>query len=374
MLVRLLIRLELEVQGMALPRLVQEATGVHHMTFRRQGFSAIKTAQDLRRFQEEWLGKNLLAWGESSKGAGNFLDEAPEGPVARIAFALGLLSPESIVHKLFHALDAADARMGDAVDRKDHAAIAHELGPQSPLGHAYCAPLHAAGLKPSLLEGPYTRDSVGERARTRRAHMALAFLAGLDHEFVRRREKALGIGEWDGRPHLAVLLAPPPAKVKLRQTSNDPFARLVDLVGGAGMAAPSGHWPTRAPSISMMAKKVDASGVLSPESDSTRYVRSLRSGSRPMRITTFRRFVRSQWPVSEPSSGDYLDAAGVLFPHLIAAHLFTLLMPECPEKPGHRDRRGWRGAYLSWWERIGNELGRRTSPATECEPKWLLEP
>lgn len=370
------IRLEAELQGFALPRLFEEVTGIGHMNFRRRGFAPLLDSdRDIRAAQKAWLVRNLKGWNLPSGEADAFLEQAPEGVAARMAFALGMLSPTSCVGPLIEALDRSDARLFDAYEQGDEARLQHELGPESELGEAYCAPLDVAGFDATAMRGPLTTDNVVARIHIRRAHMLMALLAGLDHEWVRLREERLGSGDWTGRSQFAALLLPAsPGPARVREKHEDPFARLVDLIGAVGHVVHHGKWPTSPPSIKDIAGRVDVSTARAEATDSERYVRTLRSGESPMTLANFRLFARTQCWKGEKDEETPLDVAMVLLPHLLAAHVFSLLMPERAEKPRHRDRRGWREAYLGWWRRVGDALGQPTSPESERVPKWLFEP
>lgn len=372
----LFIRLETELQGLALPALVEAATGIHQRTFRRRRFAALMdTDRDIDAAREAWLIRNLKGWNLPPEEAQVFLQEAPDGSAARVAFGMGMLEAESCLFPLINALDAAEDRLFEAVEIKDENRIREELGPRSPLGPDYCAPLDMAGLDPLALVEPLSKANVEQWVYTRRAHVVFSLLAGIEHEWTRRRNAAMGQSDFTGRSHFATLLLPQrePARARIREEPDGPFARLVDLVGGLAHRIQKGGWPTSPPTIKAMAGRADRSGARGPGADNERFIRALRSGNSPMTLSNFRMLVRTQcWDGRDDEMP--VDAAAVLLPHLVAAQLFTILMPPRADKPGRYDRRGWREGYLGWWQRIGNALGQPTTPVTEHVPGWLFEP
>ena len=77
--------------------------------------------------------------------------------------------------------DASDKRICQLSDT-DVSGFFDEIGPQSELGPAYCAPLAVAGIRGPMLELTATERAAFNLDLDWRAHMALSFLATVDHE------------------------------------------------------------------------------------------------------------------------------------------------------------------------------------------------
>ena len=214
------------------------------------------------------------------------LAEWPEGGLAaQWTFGLGLLGPEasSTLHELVARLDQADVRLSRAIAERDEEAVLHELGPLSPLGADYHATIDVAGFG----------SSVNQAGLTRRAHMALSLLAAIDHEIGHWNTRVFHFDPWVGMPRFSILLSEPGPATCLRQTPDDPYARLVDFVGACGHAFRHQHWPDRSLTINEMGTQAEASCAV--HGDGTRFVRGLRSGKTRLTAVSFRQLVRGQF-------------------------------------------------------------------------------
>lgn len=299
--------------------------------------------------------------------------DIPSGISALMIYGMGLLDDGCFpaTRELVKKLDASDLLLCRLPDT-DVASFLAELGPESSLGPDYCAPLHVSGFRYPPSELTDAEKAELHRALTRRAHMALSFLAAVDHEMGRWNDRATGGDAMVGRPRFEVLLAPPEPGPRKRLRPLDPIARLVDFLGAAGYRKRTGDWPKKKPSIVEMGAQAELSGAVT--GDGARFVKALRSGEHPMTRSAFRTLIRSQfWTAGTPH--DLLDdIADRLEPYLVAGHLMTLLMPDHAEANGHLDRTGWRDAYLGWWARHADRYPPPEPSPSAAPPDWLLNP
>lgn len=108
--------------------------------------------------------------------------------------------------------------------------------------------------------------------------------------------------------------------------------------------------------------------------DGARFVQALRSGKHPMTRRAFRTLIHSQFWTPDTPASLLDDAADLLEPYLVAAHLLTLLMPDHFNAKGHLDRTGWRDAYLGWWARHADRYPPSVPLGGADPPDWLLDP
>lgn len=353
MLFSLLIDACHDIEGLAPATFFEQVTGVSRMTFQRgkawQVMQGPKRA-DIERRRDAWMLERARLRGESEEEAREADSRIPRGISAQIVHGLLDGSCSAFTRSLASSFDEADVRTCRMADRDGVQAVAGELGPSSPLGSAYCAPLSVSGLEWAEPNSTPAERALIKLALTRRAHMALSLLAAIDHEMDGRDPAVLGLDAMYGPSRFAALLSVPEPRERVRWSPQDPMARLADLVGVLGSRVHQGRWPDAPPSIIEMGRRAELTGVL--EGDCTRFIRSLRSGKRPMTRTAFRQLVRMQLAAGPPASHRETDRyATLLSPYLFAAHVFTRLMPVAPDHPGHRDRTCWRDAYLSWWDR-----------------------
>lgn len=360
----LLIRVTQRIVGKAPAAFFEEVTGISHTTFHRVGYAAAhRRLEEVEIHRRKWFCAQLQLRSATKGEVEALLAEWPDvGLAAQWSFGLGLLGPEasSTLRGLVARLDEADVRLSRAIAERDEEAVLHELGPLSPLGADYHAPLDVAGVGP----GPY------QAGLTRRAHMALSLLAAIDHEIGHWNTRVFHFDPWVGMPRFSILLSEPGPATCLRQTPDDPYARLVDFVGACGHAFRHQHWPDRSLTIGEMGAQAEASSAV--QGDGTRFVRGLRSGKTRLTAASFRQLVRGQFARdARKRTPEIEEAADFLAPYLFAAHLLTCLMPGMPGKAHHRDRSGWRAAYLAWWQKYAETEDRPAGQARLRPPHWL---
>lgn len=375
MLSSLHIQVAHKLVGLSPASFFEHATGLSRMTYQRgRGVAALAASRELVDAHVDSL---LLRMMRNRGVAATQLQELkaniPSGISAQMVYGMGFLGEgcAPATRELVEQFDASDLRLRRLPDT-EVAGYIKELGHGSALGRDYCVRLDVSGFRCEPLELSDPWREVLERVLTRRAHMALSFLAAVDHEMGRWSGRVTGFDRMHGRPRFAVLLANPAQTLSARSIPRDPIARLVEFVGAAGYRVRTGDWPEAAPTLVEMGKLAELSGAVA--GDGPRFIRSLRSGKHPMTRSAFRTLIRSQlWKANTPASL-LDDAADLMEPYLVAAHLLTLLIPEHPQAKGHLDRAGWRDAYLGWWAR---HAGRYPPPAPSVgaePPDWLINP
>jgi len=299
-----------------------------------------------------------------------------EGISQMMVYMLGLLDGAApATRDLLRKLDASDRRLCQLNDANDGVGFAAEIGPESELGPDFCQPLYVSGLAHLHQEMDDDARAFLIRAYTRRAHMALNFLAAVDHEVSQWNCRVAGFDTFNGLYRFAVLLAEPESEERQRYRPNDPIARLVDFVGVAGHRARTGSWPERQPTINDMGVRAERSGALAVGSDGARFVRGLRSGKHPMTRAAFHLLVGSQvldGKTDAESTALAQMAEDFLDPYLVAAHLLSLLMGPSRRVPGHLERLGWRRAYFDTWARWVQHFPPVESSGVPV-PSWLLD-
>lgn len=375
MLFALHIEVAHKLVGMAPAAFFEYATGLNHMHYRRgRGYAALMANREqVEAHSDSLLLRMLQKRGVPDAEFQGFKENIPRGHSAIMVYGQGLLDEHSTsaTRELVAMFDASDERLCQ-LDDTDVPGFLVEIGPQSELGPDYCAPLAVGGIRGPTLELSAPERAALDLALNRRAHMALSFLAALDHE----------IGHWIGRtkladamgglPRFAVILAPPGPPDRLRHTPADPAARLVEFIGAIGHVSREGSWPERPLSIADMSAQADRSGIRGGASD--RFVRALRSGKDPLTRKSFRTLVHTQLWKPEAKASDLDDQADLLEPYLVASLLLNLLLPDHPTAVGHLDRTGWREAYLGWWERHQHRYPPPASSTIPKHPAWLINP
>jgi hypothetical protein len=367
-----------DLVGLAPASLFEQVTGVGRMTFQRgRGYATLLGPRryEIEQHRDAWLLASMRSRGLTEQEAAEALASIPQGLAAQAIHGLGLLDPNSseMIRSLATRFDAADLWLCKLADADDLHGLAHELGPRSPLGRAYCAPLDVSGLD-SLPPGVDASEAALVRLLlTRRAHMALSLLAAVDHEMSRWNARIVGWDAWAGKSRFAMLLSEPAPGAGRRVRPADPFARLVDFIGAVGHRVRRGCWPDAVPTIIEMGCQAELVDVVA--GDGARFIRKLRTGTPPITQAAFRRFVRSQIAEDRHTPRGETQLHGdLLAPYLFAAHLFTRLMPALDGKPAYRDRTGWRQAYLAWWQRHAEACPPSAAPAADRPPAWLLAP
>lgn len=363
MLFPLIIDAHHAIAGLAPAALFEELTGVSRMTFQRgRALAALHgpKQREIEQLQHDRIVAAAISRGATAEEARAAPSKIPSGISAKLVHSLLDDAASLVTRSLAAALDQADLRVCRIVESDDLPALVRELGPESALGAEYCAALHISGLRWPHAEA--FEASLLKLLMTRRAHMALSLLAAVDQDQTRRLLAMDGEDPMTELPGFDVLLSDPSPTTGERLRPDDPISRLVDLVGAVGERARTGRWPSSAPSIGIMGRRAEESGAV--EGSGVRYIRSLRSGKRPLTGTALGQLVRTQLgPAQRLDQQLARSVANRLHAHLFAAHLLTLLMPPMEGRPTHRDRQGWKHAYESWLQRHVRTLPASRSTA-----------
>lgn len=375
MLFDLHIQVAYKLIGQSPASFFEHATGLSRMTYQRgRGYAALISSREKTGAPTDSLLLRMMQkHGTTDTEFPGFRADIPTGISSLMIYGMGLLDDgcAPATRELVKQFDASDLRLCRFPDT-DVAGFLAEIGPESPLGPDYCAPLHVSGFRCPAMELPDAERAALQLVVMRRAHMALSFLAVVDHEMGRWNDCAIGGDAMVGRPRFGVLLARPEPGQRKRLQPLDPIARLVDFLGAAGYRVRTGDWPKKAPTIVEMGAGAELSGAVA--GDGARFVKGLRSGEHPMTRSAFRVLVRSQFWTADAPTSVLDDAADQLEPYLVAAHLMTLLMPDHAEAKGHLDRTGWRDAYMGWWERHADRFPPPVPSSSIAPPDWLLNP
>ena len=375
MLTSLLVQAAHDIDGRAPTAFFQATTGVGRGMIQRG-----KLSQELHALPDEvraQIGPLLLRLMKrrslSELDYQQHAAQAPEGISALLAYALGILDEHAsaATRELCQQLDEADRRLRAPCDT-DVAGFVAELKPEAPLGPRYSSYLNVSGLKRPDLGLSEVENALFYVAQTRRAHMAMAFLAAIDHELVRKNNDTWGLNTLADTARFGALLAYPLETGQRRVRPNDPVARLVDFVGAVGHYTRKGDWPRSRPSLINMGAQAERSGLVS--GDAASYVGDLRSGKRPMTRTNFQQLLSSQIKTTHTRQELLTRAGDELEPFLVAAHLFSQLMPKHPDATGHLDRQGWRDSYLIWWARLACRYPPQPASSGNQPPDWLVAP
>ncbi|WP_420007588.1 hypothetical protein [Xanthomonas sacchari] len=359
--------------GMAPAAFLEHATGLSHMTFRRgRGYAALMAKREQVEAHADSLRlQTLQKRGITDVEIKGFKENMPKGHSAIMLYGMGLLDERSApaTRELVAMLDASDERLCRLADTDTPGFLA-EIGPESELGPAYCAPLAVAGIRGPVSDPTAPQRTTVDLALTRRAHMALSFLAAVDHEIGHWIARSKLPDAMAGLPRFGVLLARPGPPSRRRHTPADPAARLVDFIGAVGHYERTGEWPERPLTIAEMGAQTELSGRRLGMGD--RFIRRLRSGKDLLSHSTFKTLVHTQLWTPKAKPADLDDSADLLEPYLIAALLLRLLMPDHPNAIGHLDRTGWRESYLGWWERHRHRYPASAPPRGVLPPSWLI--
>lgn len=372
MLFPLIIDAHHAIAGLAPAALFEELTGVSRMTFQRgRALAAFQgpRQREIEQRQDDRLVAAAISRGATAEEARAALSRIPSGISAKLVHSLLDHDASLATRSLAAALDQADLRVCQIVESDDLPALVRELGPESVLGAEYCAALHISGLRWPHVEA--FEASLLRLVMTRRAHMALSLLAAVDQDQTRRLRAMDDKDPMTELPGFEALLSEPGPAAGQRLRPDDPISRLVDLAGAVGERARTGRWPSSAPSIGIMGRLAEESGAV--EGSGARYIRSLRSGKRPLTGTALGQLVRTQLGPAQRLDQQLARAvANRLHAHLFAAHLLTSLMPPMEGRPTHRDRQGWKHAYESWLQRHAGSLP--ASISTAGRPRRFLVP
>ncbi len=375
MLFALHIEIAHKLVGMAPAAFFEYATGLNHMNYRRgRGYAALMAMREqVEAHSDALLLRMLQKRGVPDSEFRGFRERIPQGHSALMVYGLGLLDEHSTpaTRELVAMFDASDERLCQLPDAAVSGFLA-EIGPQSELGPDYCAPLAVGAIRGPTLDLSAPERTTLDLALNRRAHMALSFLAAVDHEIGHWLDRAKLPDAMAGLPRLAVLLAPPGPPDRRRHIPASPTARLVDFIGAFGQYVREGSWSERPVPIADMGARADLSGTRLGEGD--RFVRGLRSGKDPLTRKSFRTLVRTQFWTPKAKPADLDDSADLLETYLVATLLLSLLLPDHPTAAGHMDRTGWREAYLRWWDRHKHRYSPPAPSTGSLPPAWLIGP
>lgn len=371
MLFALHIKVAQKLTGVSPASFLEHSTGISRMTFKRgRAYAVWQQRREEVQAQADSLLLRMMRGQNTTAAEMEALRAAlPSGISAQMVYFLGLLAGAApFTRQLIRMLDESDRRLCQLADADDGPGFAAEIGPDSELGPDFCSKLYVSGLTRLDLEIEEKHRYFLVRTLTRRAHMALSFLAAIDHEIGQRDSRVHGSDTFNGLPRFATLLVEPEADSKRRLKPNDPIARLVDLAGAAGYRSRHGHWPKKPLSISDLGAQAERSGAVL--GDGVRFIRALRSGKKPMMRSSFHTLVSSQISEGVVDPEQVQRTEGYMEPYLLAAHLLTQLMAPHKTTMGHLDRFGWRQAYLNTWRRMVGHyppVGR----SKEAPPDWL---
>lgn len=358
--------------GLSPAALFQQATGLSRMTYQRgRGYAALMASREKTGAPTDSLLLRMMQKRDITPA--EFQDNIPSGISALMVHGMGLLDDgcTQATRELVEQFDASDLRLC-RIPEHDLPGFLAELGPASSLGPAYCAQLCVSGFRKPTLDIGEAGKALLHLALRRRAHMALSFLAAVDHEMGRWNDRLTGHDAMAGHARFSVLLMPAEPRQRKRLKPLDPMARLVDVVGAAGFRARTGDWPEKPLTVTMMGASAERSGVMA--GDGARFVRALRGSKHPMTRSAFRLLIASQFRAVHTPTYVLDAAADQLEPYLVAAHLLTLLIPDHPKHKHHLDRMGWRDAYLDWWARHADRYPPPMTAPGATPPKWLLNP
>ena len=350
--------------------LFHRATGFSTETFRKNAGLPRRANAKVRAQKKigDSLRKQLRASGVTVEDAGRLIAGQPEGVLQLHLY--WMVYQDCPHHESSRATairyDLIDERLSALVAAGDIDGLSAALTDRDLIGDELRRPLLVSGL-PDWPDDHRQGEDPAVRARLQHlyANMLLSFLAILDHEV---RPDVTG-HSWVGQSLVALLIAPVTPVTK-RMVLQSPVAFLVDLVGAIGIASVQSKWPASRPTASVIGNHMRKRGL--GGSYPARYVNSLRSGHAKLDVKAFRRLFLDVKPRSAGPNQTIETEARMLNPLLIAAHLLTLMMPRVPGAPRHHDRRGWREAYLGWWQfhAAVRGSGRPSNPGVG-PPKWL---
>lgn len=351
----------------------EHSTGISRMTYQRgRAYAVWMQRREREQAHADSLLLRMMERRSTTDAARHVLREAmPKGISALMVYAMGLLDGAApATRDLVRMLDASDRKLSQLADDDDGEGFAAEMGPESELGPNYYVPLYVSGLTRFDLEMDDQSRFFLIRVLTRRAHMALSFLAAVDHEISRWDSRSVCIDAFNGLPRFAALLLDPEmSRQRTRFRPDDPIARLVDFVGAVGHRSRTGSWPVKPLSIEAMGAQAELSGVVA--GSGARFVRGLRGGKHPMTRAAFHLLVRSQLTTGRIDMVALQAMEDSLEPYVVAAHLLELLMAPHKRARGHLDRFGWRAAYLNWWERAAVDYPPTQQLDGDPPPSWL---
>lgn len=380
MLYPLLIQLVHDLTGLSPAALYEEITGFSRSTYRRGAYEALigRRRASFEKHRDERFISNAIRAGATRSEAEADLAATPDGIASQLVHSLGLLDENCTSHirTLVTNLDEADLRAIQLAEAMDLEGLNRELSALGSLGPNYSQVLSVTGI--GLLPSEHSPGGIDRALRAflhRRANMALSLLAAIDLEIGHWNERVWGGDPFSGRARFACLLSAPRKTGGLRSAPRGPYSRLVDLIGTMGERVRSGNWPERPPTISAMGTYAERNRAVAGNGE--RFIRNLRNGKTKFTNHAFRQLLQSQLAQKETdqrnisSKPALADGAGLLKQYLIAAHLFSYLMPSDVASPTERDRTGWRDAYLARWRTHSLVWGPTAELPGPKPPLWL---
>jgi hypothetical protein len=309
----------------------------------------------------------LVDAGLSEAEAGSRARGLPSGLLEGAMYQLGYFSDELHPHGLaeLRRLDEVDARISQFFDDRDIEGLGAWLGSSSGPDERLYKPVIAAGVLPwPSGDAALPVDYIGAQLANVGTHMLLSFLAVMDHEI----KPVLCTPDWDGYSLIATLLAPP-ERSSARRSVDSPIARLVDLTAASAMSDAKARLPELRPTPSEVAKWIAGRGRGGEAFDQR--LHRWRTEDAKLTGGAFKALVHAMRLESAGPIQTVEAKARMAFPLLVAAHLLSILMPRF-EGRRHHDRRGWREAYLEWWEFHAVARGvPHKSVGTAGPPAWL---
>jgi hypothetical protein len=215
----------------------------------------------------------------------------------------------------------------------------------------------AAGCPPPPEPGLQPLAEVRVRLSHLIANMLLSLLAVIDLEVTPR----VATEQWAGCSLLATLLAPDG-----HAGVCSPIALMVDLVLAAALASEDGELPRARPTALAVERRL--AGRKRTTATTAGTINSLRRRSKKFDRRALRALMVDTKLKPAGPGQTVAEEADMLIPVLTAAHLMTALMPTHPKRKAHPDRRGWRVAYLGWWQRHAEARGLPTVPTGDPGP------
>ena len=286
-----------------------------------------------------------------------------EGSMYQLGYFSDVLHPQGLAE--LRRLDEVDARIGQFFDPRDIKGLGEWLGSSGGLDDRLRKPVTAAGVPPwPSGDAALPVDDIEAQLANVGTQMLLSFLAVMDHEI----KPVLCTSDWDGYSLIATLLAPP-ERSNARRSVDSPIARLVDLIAASAMSDAKARLSGPRPTPSEVAKWIAGYGRGGEAFDER--LHRLRTEDARLTGGAFKAFVHAVRLESADPSQTVEAEARMAFPLLVAAHLLSILMPRFKGRL-HHDRRGWREAYLDWWEFHAVAWGvPHKSVGTAGPPAWL---
>ena len=357
------------IRGRPAAELMAELTGLTPQFFRRRLALPRRPKKRAQALQEvsRRITEALVGAGLNPAEAQRRAQERPDGLLECAMYDLGYCSdrlhPAGLAE--LRRLDDIDLQIGQFIHARDLNGLWAWLGAANGPDERLSRSLFVSGVasRPENEAEP-SLENVRARLGNLLAQQLLSFLAVMDHEV----RPVVALSAWDGYSLLATLIAPS-LEARLRPHLFSPSALLIDRVAASGMADSEGRLPDRRPLPSEVEKWMSCRGR--GGAGLAERIHRLRRGQTKLTGNTFKAFVREirHRPVSQNQTLE--DEARMLFPLLVAAHLLSMLMPKISGTP-HHDRRGWREAYLDWWDHHAAARGVPIELAgTPGPPEWI---